>query len=74
VRGARIEPGDALRSEWDVVVIGPHFAGAFVARDHGDAGADADRRFDFFVTYDRELALAAARALLARLVPRLARI
>jgi EAL domain-containing protein (putative c-di-GMP-specific phosphodiesterase class I) len=74
VRGARIEPGDALRSEWDVVVIGPHFAGAFVARDLGDAGADADRRFDFFVTYDRELALAAARALLARLVPRLARI
>ena len=46
----------------------PHFAGAFVARDLGDTGADGDRRFDFFVTYERELVVRAARALMARIV------
>jgi hypothetical protein len=51
-------------------VIGPHFAGAFVARDLGDDGPDRDRRFDFFVTYERELVVAAARTLMARIVAR----
>jgi DICT domain-containing protein len=61
---------DPLRSEWDVVVVGAHFAGAFVARDLGDQGGiDADRRFEFFVTYDRELVLEAARALMVQIVP-----
>jgi EAL domain-containing protein (putative c-di-GMP-specific phosphodiesterase class I) len=69
VRGARLAPDDPLRREWDVVVVGPHFAGAFVARDLGDDGPDADRRFDFYVTYDRDLVLEAARALMAKIVP-----
>ena len=60
---------EALLGEWDVAVVGPHFAGAFVARDLGDTGADGDRRFDFFVTYERELVVRAARALMARIVP-----
>lgn len=70
VRGANLERDEALRGEWDVAVIGPHFAGAFVARDLGDGGRDADRRFDYFVTYDRELVVAAARTLMARVVAR----
>ena len=69
VRGARLAPDDPLRREWDVVVVGPHFAGAFVARDLGDVGPDSDRRFDFFVTYDRALVLEAARALMVKIVP-----
>jgi EAL domain-containing protein (putative c-di-GMP-specific phosphodiesterase class I) len=69
VRGASLEAGETLQGEWDVVVISPHFAGAFVARDLGDTGADADRRFEFFVTYDRTLVARAARALVARLLP-----
>src|SRR4051794_1467809 len=44
VRGADLDADEALRGEWDVAVIAPHFAGAFVARDLGDDGADADRR------------------------------
>ncbi len=70
VRGADLDADEALRGEWDVAVIAPHFAGAFVARDLGDEGADADRRFDYFVTYDRELVVAAARTLMARIVAR----
>jgi hypothetical protein len=69
VRGAGLRRDEALLREWDVAVVGPHFAGAFVARDLGDTGADSDRRFDFFVTYERELVVRAARALMARIVP-----
>ena len=36
--GSALESQDSLRGEWDVVVLGPHFAGAFVARDLGDDG------------------------------------
>ena len=70
MRGAGLLEDEALLGEWDVAVVGPHFAGAFVARDLGDEGEDGDRRFDFFVTYERELVVRAARALMARIVPR----
>ncbi|HWF32921.1 MAG TPA: EAL domain-containing protein [Solirubrobacteraceae bacterium] len=66
VRGVAIEHADPLRGEWDVTVIAPHFAMAFVARELGDSGADMERRFDFATTYDRDLAIAAARALMSR--------
>jgi EAL domain-containing protein (putative c-di-GMP-specific phosphodiesterase class I) len=70
VRGAALEVGDPLAGEWNVVVIAPHFAAAFVARDLGDADVpDMSRRFDFCLTYDRDLALEAARGLLARITP-----
>jgi len=71
VRGASLEATDGLAGEWNVVVIAPHFAAAFVARDLGDdPEADMSRRFDFCLTYDRDLAIQAARGLLARIAPR----
>jgi diguanylate cyclase (GGDEF)-like protein/PAS domain S-box-containing protein len=70
VRGAELEPGDPLAGEWSVVVLGPHFAGALVGRDLGDAGPDRDRRFAFTTIYDRGLVIAAARTLMARIAPR----
>jgi len=69
VRGAHLEPDDPLAGEWSVVVLGPHFAGALVAQDLGDDGADRDRRFTFATVYDRTLVIAAARTLLARIAP-----
>ncbi|HEY6886313.1 MAG TPA: EAL domain-containing protein [Solirubrobacter sp.] len=70
VRGAALDAEDPLKGEWNVVVIAPHFAAAFVARDLGDsAHDDMARRFDFCLTYDRELVVAAARGLLARIAP-----
>jgi EAL domain-containing protein (putative c-di-GMP-specific phosphodiesterase class I) len=68
-RGAALEPGDPLELEWDVCVLGPHFAGAFVARDLGDTGPDMERRFAFAMTYDRELVVRVARRLMASLAP-----
>jgi EAL domain-containing protein (putative c-di-GMP-specific phosphodiesterase class I) len=68
VRGASLSDDDRLKGEWDVVVMGPHFAGAFVARDLGDTEPDAERRFEYFMTYDRERVAQAARPLLHRLL------
>jgi EAL domain-containing protein (putative c-di-GMP-specific phosphodiesterase class I) len=69
VRGGHLAAEDRLRSEWNVVVIAPHFAAAFVGRDLGDAGADRERRFDFALTHDRALAVQAAESLMARITP-----
>jgi hypothetical protein len=49
-----------------VIALGPHFAVAFVARSLGSGGADLDRRFDFALTYDRDLVIAAAREMMRR--------
>jgi EAL domain-containing protein (putative c-di-GMP-specific phosphodiesterase class I) len=69
VRGADLDAGDPLCREWDLVVIGPRFAAALVARDLGDDGPDERRRYDVVVTDDRDLVIRAAEPLLRRLVP-----
>jgi hypothetical protein len=69
VRGAHFAAGDALRGEWNVLLVGPHQAAALVARDLGDTGPEAERRFAFATTYDRALVVAAARSLLHLLAP-----
>ena len=67
VRGVSLDASDPLCAEWDVLVLGPHFAGALIAHDLGDLGPDDERRFDYTVTYDRDQVLAAAEPLLRRL-------
>ena len=69
VRGAALGTDDPLLGEWSLAVVGPHFAGALVAFDLGDTGPDHERRFDFALTYDRDLVIEAARALMRRIVP-----
>lgn len=61
-RGARLPDGHRLAEEWSVVVVGPHYAGALVARRTRD-GEDATA-YDFAVTHDRPLVVEAGRALL----------
>ena len=70
VRGAHLSPDDPVRGEWDVVVIGPHFAAALLARDLGDSGPDLQRTFEYALTYDRDTVVRAAVALLGRVAPR----
>ena len=69
VRGADLGGRLDLAHEWNVLVIGPHFAGGFVARDLGDEGPDEARRFDFAMTFDRELVSTAASILMQRVSP-----
>ncbi len=56
--------GSRLGNEWVVIVVNPHFAGAFVARDCGDEGPDGQRRFDFVYTHDRDAVIDAGRCFL----------
>ncbi|MCD2190045.1 sensor domain-containing phosphodiesterase [Actinomycetospora soli] len=72
VRGADLDADDPVQGEWDVAVVGPHFAAALVARDlEPDADpADPTRPFDYVLTHDRPLVLEIARSLMARAVPR----
>ncbi|ADB53145.1 sensor domain-containing phosphodiesterase [Conexibacter woesei] len=67
VHGTDVAEDDPLRREWSVVVLSPHYAAALVGRDRGDDVADRERSFDFVLTHDRELVVAAARSLAVRL-------
>lgn len=69
LRGGRLAPDDPLMGEWDIAVLGPHFAAALVARDLGDDGPEADRRFEYVLTHDRDVTVAVAAALIARVAP-----
>jgi EAL domain-containing protein (putative c-di-GMP-specific phosphodiesterase class I) len=69
VRGAELPEGDVLTGEWSIAVLGPHFAAALVALDLGDDGPDHERRFDYALTYDRELVIDAALSLMRRVLP-----
>ncbi|MDP9428736.1 MAG: diguanylate cyclase [Actinomycetota bacterium] len=70
LRGAALSPDDPVRGEWDVTVLGPHFSAALLPRDLGDDGPDAQRRFAYALTYDRDTVVRATAALLARVAPR----
>lgn len=69
VRGVNLDPADPLCTEWTVVTLGPHHAAALIARERQTDGptSDADRRFDFTISYDRLLVTMAARNLLERI-------
>lgn len=71
LRGADLAADDPLRGEWDITVLGPHFAAALLARDLGDGGPELDRRFAFAVTHDHDAVTRATGALLSRIGPRL---
>ena len=69
LRGAVISPGDPLRGEWDIAVLGPHFAACLVARDLGDTGPDMTRRFEFILSHDRELTIRVTASRMSRVWP-----
>ncbi|WP_167735409.1 EAL domain-containing protein [Rhodococcus sp. 1R11] len=63
---APLDPTDSLVEEWNVVVLGPHFCGVLAAIDLHRGEADADREFDYVMSYDRATVVRCARAILAR--------
>ena len=69
IRGCVLDPADPLVGEWEIVVVGPHFAATLVARELGDSGPDIERRFEFVLSHDRELAIQVALALMSRVWP-----
>ena len=70
VRGAHIDANDELYDEWGIAVISPHFAAAFVARPAGDRSLpDAQRQFQFALTYNREYVVETARNMMSKITP-----
>jgi len=68
VRGAALETGDPIATQWTVIVVGQHFAAA-LASQAVDAGLGPQRTFEFVLTYDRKRVTEAAAAVMARLAP-----
>lgn len=66
VRTAVLPDEHRLGQEWSVVVVGPHYAGALVARQVGDDPAEG---YDYVVTHQRDLVVEAGRALLRHVSP-----
>jgi EAL domain-containing protein (putative c-di-GMP-specific phosphodiesterase class I) len=66
VRSCSLPMGHRLGDEWSVVVVGPHYAGALVARQ---IGADPASGYDYVVTHQRSLVVEAGRSLLRHVAP-----
>ena len=66
VRSAPLGDGDRLRAERSMVVVGPHYAGAVVAR----VTPEQDPECEYAVTHDRDLVIEAGRVLLRQLADR----
>src|SRR3954447_10806958 len=70
VRGANIDANDELFDEWGIAVVSPHFAATFVARPAGDRSLpDAQRQFQFALTYNRENVVETARNMMSKITP-----
>lgn len=63
---APLDPLDPLVEEWNVVVLGPHFCGVLAAIDLHRGERDADREFDYVMSYDRSTVVRCARSILTR--------
>jgi hypothetical protein len=70
VYGAGLAESDPLCKEWLLMVLGPHESATLTARDLGDGGPRSQRRFEFVLSHDRELAEIIARSLARRFMPR----
>jgi EAL domain-containing protein (putative c-di-GMP-specific phosphodiesterase class I) len=70
VRGANIDANDELFDQWGIAVVSPHFAATFVARPAGDRSLpDAQRQFQFALTYNRENVVETARNMMSKITP-----
>lgn len=65
--GLRIRDDDPLLGSWNVLVIGAHFAAMLAARETGHAQRRQDHEFDFVFTYNRDIIVECAQALMLRI-------
>lgn len=66
VHRAPLAPDDDLVNEWNVAVLGPHFAALLSARDLHCGADDLDRTFDFVQSYDRVTVTQSVHSILQR--------
>jgi hypothetical protein len=64
IRGVSLIQDEPLAHEWDVVIVGPHFAVVLAARP---ATTDTDRLWNYVLSHDRDLAVRSASTLMKRI-------
>jgi EAL domain-containing protein (putative c-di-GMP-specific phosphodiesterase class I) len=65
LKGINIHEDDPVSGTWNVVVISAHFASMLAAKERPRASG-AEQEFDFVFTYDRNLIIQCAQALMLR--------
>jgi EAL domain-containing protein (putative c-di-GMP-specific phosphodiesterase class I) len=72
VRAGPLDANDPLAREWTVCALGPQYAALLAARERGEGSPSdaplAERTFDYVLTFDRDVVIAAAGALAQRLL------
>jgi EAL domain-containing protein (putative c-di-GMP-specific phosphodiesterase class I) len=67
LRGVSIAEDDPLQDTWNVVVISAHFASMLAARRQGGDEIEGEFLYDFVITYDRDVIVECAQALMLRI-------
>lgn len=68
VRGIDLDPEEPLSLEWNLVIVGAHFAAVLAARLI-DPVTSSDTKWDYVLSHDRDLTIRAAGTLMNR-IPR----
>jgi EAL domain-containing protein (putative c-di-GMP-specific phosphodiesterase class I) len=66
IRAVSLHEDDPVHGTWNVIVIGAHYASMLAARESSRPNA-SERGFDSIFTYDRDLILQCAQALMLRI-------
>lgn len=67
LRAMAVADDDPLRGTWNVLVISAHFASMLAGRARSRSDRARDPEFDFVVTYDRDVIVECAQALMLRI-------
>lgn len=70
LKGVNIHDDDPVRGTWNVIVISAHFASMLAAKERQHDGSSAEQEFDFIFTYDRDVIVECAQALMLRIARR----
>lgn len=65
-RRTKVRAANPVAGEWVFILLRPHFAAAFAARNGTGRAVGGDRGFEYVLTHDRETVITAARGLLQR--------
>jgi EAL domain-containing protein (putative c-di-GMP-specific phosphodiesterase class I) len=66
LRGVNIQEDDPVSGTWNVIVISAHFSAMLAAKERPDDGSE-EQQFDFIFTYDRDVIVECAQALVLRI-------
>jgi EAL domain-containing protein (putative c-di-GMP-specific phosphodiesterase class I) len=66
LRGVNIHEDDPVSGTWNVIVISGHFASMVAAKERPQPSS-AEQEFDFIFTYDRDVIVECAQALMLRI-------